>query len=89
MGDVPLQKVFTDVITTASFTTFVATNAEIAQQAAALRIKYTLKLPDVLQVATAIQTQCDVFLTNALSAQARVRTKGISGRGVAPKPPGS
>jgi predicted nucleic acid-binding protein len=63
-GDLPLQKVFTDVITTASFTTFVATNTEIAQQAAALRIKYSLKLPDALQVATAIQTRCDGFLTN-------------------------
>lgn len=36
----------------------------IATIAAELRAKYNLRTPDALQVATAIQAQCDAFLTN-------------------------
>lgn len=36
----------------------------IAYQAAELRAKYTLKTPDAIQIATAIQTNCHAFLTN-------------------------
>lgn len=58
------QQVFTEVITTAAFTTFVAIDAGIAVKAAQLRVQYSLKLPDALQLATAIVSGCDVFLTN-------------------------
>ena len=60
------QKDFTDVVTTAAFTNFVLIDAAIAGKAAQLRVQYSLKLPDALQIATAIQARCDGFLTNDL-----------------------
>jgi predicted nucleic acid-binding protein len=29
-----------------------------------MRVKYNLKLPDALQIATALETGCDAFLTD-------------------------
>jgi predicted nucleic acid-binding protein len=43
---------------------FVKTDAAIAQRAAEMRVRYNLKLPDALQIATAIASNCDAFLTN-------------------------
>ncbi|KAI9134019.1 PIN domain-containing protein [Acaryochloris sp. CCMEE 5410] len=45
-------------------TTFVAIDGEITVKAAQLRVQYSLKLPDALQLATAIVSGCDGFLTN-------------------------
>jgi len=36
----------------------------IAESAARLRASYNLKTPDALHISTAIETKCDVFLTN-------------------------
>jgi predicted nucleic acid-binding protein len=36
----------------------------IAERAAELRARYNLKTPDALQVATAIETGCNAFLTS-------------------------
>ncbi len=41
-------------------------SAEIAERAAQLRAQYNLKTPDALQVATAIESSCDAFLSNDL-----------------------
>ncbi len=38
--------------------------AVIAQQSAALRAEYNLHLADALQIATALEAGCDLFLTN-------------------------
>jgi predicted nucleic acid-binding protein len=38
----------------------------IANRAAELRAQYNLKTPDALQIATAIESGCDAFLTNDL-----------------------
>lgn len=38
----------------------------IAENAARLRAKYNLRTPDALHVATALQTNCNAFLTNDL-----------------------
>ena len=62
-NDESQKQLFNDLLT-ASGTEFISTNAAIAYQAAELRVKYNLKLPDALQVATAISAQCDAFLTN-------------------------
>jgi predicted nucleic acid-binding protein len=58
------QDVFTDLLTLPEMAYFVGTDAAIARQAASVRVKYNLKLPDALQIATAIVSHCDVFLTN-------------------------
>jgi predicted nucleic acid-binding protein len=50
----------------------VSINPNLARTAAELRATYGLKLPDALQVATAIASGCDGFLTNDTSLK-RVR----------------
>lgn len=39
-------------------------DAAIAERAAALRARYTLRTPDALQIATALHAGCQGFLTN-------------------------
>ncbi|MGD1716710.1 type II toxin-antitoxin system VapC family toxin [Dapis sp. BLCC M172] len=41
-------------------------NSEIALIAADIPARYNFKLPDALQIATAIHSNCDAFLTNDL-----------------------
>jgi len=38
--------------------------SDIAESAADIRVRYNIKTPDALHIATAINTQCDVFVTN-------------------------
>jgi predicted nucleic acid-binding protein len=64
LGQVELRQWFTDLLTGTDGISLVNIDAAIAQQAAELRIRYGLKLPDALQVATAIAAGCEVFLTN-------------------------
>ncbi len=64
LGQVELRQRFTDLLTGTDGISLVNIDAAIAQQAAELRIRYGLKLPDALQVATAIAAGCEVFLTN-------------------------
>lgn len=64
-----LQQDFFDVITRADHTIFQLIDAEVGQQAAILRANYNLTLTDALQVAAALATTCDAFLTNDLALQ--------------------
>ncbi|MTJ07760.1 type II toxin-antitoxin system VapC family toxin [Anabaena sp. UHCC 0204] len=64
LGQVTLRQRFTDLLTATEGILLVNIDAAIAQQAAELRIQYGLKLPDALQVATAIASGCEAFLTN-------------------------
>lgn len=64
-----LTQQFTSLIKTGPHTRFVTINAEIADQAARLRARYNLRLPDALQVATAVYAGCDAFLTNDTQLQ--------------------
>ena len=59
-----LQEVFFDLIVHGSNTVFLPIDHKLAQQAAELRAKYNLTLPDALQVATALAAGCEAFLTN-------------------------
>jgi len=45
-------------------------NIEIAKRAAGFRAKYGLKTPDSIQVATAVYTSADYFLTNDIRLKA-------------------
>jgi predicted nucleic acid-binding protein len=42
----------------------IETTASIARTAAEVRARYSLKLPDAFQIATAIAANCQVLLTN-------------------------
>jgi len=64
LGNVNLRQTFTALLTNTEGILLVNIDATIAQRAAELRIQYGLKLPDALQVATAIAAGCEVFLTN-------------------------
>lgn len=67
MGQLELRQRFTDLLTATEGILLINIDAGIAQEAAELRIRYTLKLPDALQVATAIAANCEVFLTNDMA----------------------
>jgi predicted nucleic acid-binding protein len=58
------RQVFVEILTSLEMADFVKTDAAIAQRAAEMRVRYNLKLPDALQIATAIASNCDAFLTN-------------------------
>lgn len=61
-----LANIFRHLITNGNNTRFINTNHEIGLLAAKLRVKYNLSLTDALQLATAIDSNCDGFLTNDL-----------------------
>ncbi|MFO7678874.1 MAG: PIN domain-containing protein [Chloroflexota bacterium] len=50
-------------------THFKPTNDTIADQSAQLRARYNLGFADALQIATAVHTGCDAFLTNDAKLQ--------------------
>jgi predicted nucleic acid-binding protein len=59
-----LEQAFVNFLTNTEGIEFVVLDAAIGQIAADLRVQYNLKLPDALQVATAISAGCGGFLTN-------------------------
>jgi predicted nucleic acid-binding protein len=63
-NDIAKQQVFTEILTLPEMADFVGIDAGIANQAAIMRVRYNFKLPDALQIATAIASNCDGFLTN-------------------------
>lgn len=56
-----------DLIVEGSNTDFVLVDDGIARKAAELRAKYNLTLTDTIQVATALSSECDAFLTNDIA----------------------
>lgn len=63
-GNQLVVNAFTNVITSGANTVFVTIDEKIARKAAELRVKYNFKLPDSLQLAVAIESGCESFLTN-------------------------
>lgn len=64
LGLAALRQDFIDVVVNGTNTTFVHIDQQIGETAARLRAQYNLRLPDSLQMASAIITGCDAFLTN-------------------------
>ena len=67
--DPDLQQSFTDFLTDTEWIYIVNIDPKIGKQAANLRVRYGLKLPDALQIATAIAANCQAFLTNDIKLQ--------------------
>ncbi len=63
-GQRELQQAFIDLVVSGSNVDFLSIDQPIAERAADLRARYNLPLPDALQVAAAIASGCDGFLTN-------------------------
>jgi len=61
---IKLQQDFFDLIVHGRYTTFMPLDHEIARQAAELRARYNVTLPDALQIAAALSAGCEAFLTN-------------------------
>ena len=63
-GDLQIQQEYRDLLNNSNNFRLVAIDSSIAERAAELRARYNLRTPDALQVATAIDTGCEAFLTN-------------------------
>jgi predicted nucleic acid-binding protein len=63
LGLADLEQAFVDVLRQDEVV-FVEINAAIAREAARIRVRYNLQLPDALQVAAALMADCEAFLTN-------------------------
>lgn len=59
-----IQSNFQDLLLSSDGIALINIDATIGAQAAELRVRYGFKLPDALQVATALLSHCEVFLTN-------------------------
>lgn len=75
-----LQQDFADALVRNESVIFRITDELIAIEAVKMRVKYGLKLPDAIQIATAIVSNCDAFLTNdiALSKVTEIRSIVVS-----------
>lgn len=58
------QQLFIDIITAQDTADFVNITSENARNAAEIRAKYNLQLPDAFQIATALEAGCEALLTN-------------------------
>jgi predicted nucleic acid-binding protein len=63
-GKPELQEQYRSLLSGSAHFELVVIDAAIAEQAAMLRARYGLRTPDALQIATAISTNCQAFLTN-------------------------
>lgn len=64
LGLMQRQRDFFDLIVHGSNTVFLPIDHDQARRAAELRAHYSLTLPDALQIAAALATGCEAFLTN-------------------------
>jgi predicted nucleic acid-binding protein len=69
-GRSSIARQYKDILTNASGIEIVDITAAVAEQAAILRGKYSLRTPDAIQLAASIDSAADVFLTNDLRLKA-------------------
>lgn len=63
-GDSAREDTFRKLLLSSRGLTSVPLLREIAKQSARLRAVYNLRIPDSVQLATALHSNCDIFLTN-------------------------
>lgn len=61
-----LEKAYRDALTGSPNFELIPVSRAIAERATELRARHNLRTPDALHVATALEVQCDAFLTNDL-----------------------
>lgn len=59
-----LETAYRDYLRNSRNFTLVPVNSDIAEKAARLRAIHALRTPDAIHIATAIETGCDLFVTN-------------------------
>jgi predicted nucleic acid-binding protein len=65
------------ILTQSQYFELIPLDVEVAKLASKLRVKYGLKTPDAIQIATSIQVGCDFFLTNDLGRRKVTEVKVI------------
>ena len=63
-GDEKLQSLYRALLTQTRNVELHPLTLAIAEKAASLRAAHNLRTPDAIQIATAVETGCDAFLTN-------------------------
>jgi predicted nucleic acid-binding protein len=71
-----LEQAFEDVVNSERVE-FIAVDREIAKLTAIIRAKYNFQLPDSIQIATAIVSNCDAFLTNDIALKKVTEIRAI------------
>ena len=66
-GNDELHAAYKDLLINSSHFETTPITADTAELAALLRARYKLRTPDALQIASAIESNCEVFLTNDLA----------------------
>lgn len=64
LAQTELQEYFIELLTESETIEFVEINQTLALEAAQIRAKYNLQLPDAFQIAVALASECEAFLTN-------------------------
>jgi predicted nucleic acid-binding protein len=64
MGQTELQQEFIDLMTGIEGIEFAGIDQTLALEAAHIRARYNLQLPDAFQIAVALAAGCEAFLTN-------------------------
>ncbi|HEX9987087.1 MAG TPA: PIN domain-containing protein [Chloroflexia bacterium] len=62
--DTQLQQRYRDLLLWSDNFEVVSVDAAVAERAANIRARYRLRTPDALQIATALNANCQVFITN-------------------------
>jgi predicted nucleic acid-binding protein len=75
-GLTDLEQAFEDVVNS-DRVEFIATDRDIAKLTAIIRAKYNFQLPDSIQIATAIVSGCDAFLTNDVALKKVTEIRSI------------
>jgi predicted nucleic acid-binding protein len=61
---VEYEKEYREMLLNTEHIELLTINVAIAEGSARLRVKYHLRTPDAMQIASAIESGCDAFLTN-------------------------
>lgn len=64
LGDLPVMNAYKTLLYETNIVHVHTITSDIAESAAAMRVRYTIRTPDALHIATALHTQCDMFVTN-------------------------
>jgi predicted nucleic acid-binding protein len=67
VGNQTLERQYTDLLLNSKNFTLIDITPEIAENGADFRARYNLRTPDALQIASAVVTGCQAFLTNDLT----------------------
>ncbi len=69
MQNQAIAAIYRSFLLNSAYLSLVPVTATVAERAAQLRANHQLRTPDALQIAAALEAQCDAFLTNDMRLQ--------------------